>query len=232
VCLKVTATDADTGENARVQYRINSGDDLGAFDIDQDTGVLVLRGSLNYEVTTSYQLVIQAADSSAPATRLSAFATVIVTVTDINEFPPNFPVFMYIEKIMENLRPGTYVFGAHANDLDKGPFGIVQYSLIGADGMFQIDADSGDVTTLMTFNFMYEKSVQFKVKAMDRGALYHTVSVIVHILQQPVLGPQFTEKLYVFVTPGNGKKGDFVGQVSCWLLFLQCSIQYEHTRLQ
>ena len=181
--------------------------------MDLDTGELILRGSLNYEVTTSYQLVILATDSSTPLSRLSSYSTVVINVTDVNEHQPNFPVFWYIEKVLENSKPGTYVFGAHARDDDKGPYGVVQYSLEGADNLFQIDSDSGDVVTLVTFNYMYEKTFQFKVKATDKGGKFQTITVYVNVAPQPSLGPQFEEKQYSFIAAGSAKKGNVIGWV-------------------
>ena len=54
-------------------------------------GELVLLGSLDYETTPSYELVIAVSDGGIDGDNvLSASATVYVTVQNVNEFSPQF----------------------------------------------------------------------------------------------------------------------------------------------
>ena len=54
-------------------------------------GQLVLLGSLDYETTPSYELVIEVSDGGIDGDHvLSASATVNITVLDVNEFSPQF----------------------------------------------------------------------------------------------------------------------------------------------
>ena len=49
--LNVSATDADAGENARLTYAIASSDVIDLVDVDEHTGRIVVRRSLDYEAT-------------------------------------------------------------------------------------------------------------------------------------------------------------------------------------
>ena len=74
----VGATDAD-GDT--LTYHITAGNGAGKFSIDANAGFIVVRGSLDYETTTSYTLTVEARDGKGGA----ASATVTITVTDVAE---------------------------------------------------------------------------------------------------------------------------------------------------
>jgi hypothetical protein len=81
--------------------------------------------------------------------RLSATASVVVTVVDVNDNRPRFPQPMYTATISESSQPGTAVAAVSATDLDSGDFGTgsLRYRLSG-DGadLFVIDELTGVVS--------------------------------------------------------------------------------------
>ena len=210
--IKVAATDTDTGVNARIVYYITSGNDLGNFVIDHSSGVISVRKGLDYETSKNHRLVVRAEDSSTNFAHQSAFTTVNVNLTDINEFPPRFPVMMYLESVYELQEAGTSVFMAHANDNDGGEYGIVQYSIPDKQFNFDIDPTTGVVSTAKQFLYS-EKDYRFSLRATDRGGEYHMVSVSVSILPKVEIRVQFVKHSYSFTLPGNATKGYRVGQV-------------------
>ena len=212
----VTATDVDSGVNGKVEYKIASGNDGNHFEIERDEGVISVRTTLDYETVQQHKLIIQATDSSSVVQR-SAFTVVRVDVRDVNEFRPTFPQAFYFHTTMEKERVGTHVFTAQAVDGDAGVYGKVHYSLLDSGGLFNIDTNSGDVTTAATFTYYTLPSQQalnrhtFRVRAIDMGGLDRNVSVIVDI--EPKFIPSFPKDEYDFSVPGNARKGDIVGQV-------------------
>ena len=211
--IRLSATDDDIGDNGRVQYRIASGNDEGSFDINVDTGYISVRLSLDHEARDIHRLIIRAIDSSVDFSRQSAFTTVIVNVTDVNEFSPRFPVMMYLESVLENESVGSYVFTAHANDQDGGIYGEVHYELVNEKGLFVIDRKTGDVTTGAQFDYESINSYRFKVVATDYGGRDTTIPVMVNIEAKDEFKPHFVKTKYTFSVPGNAKKGHYVGKV-------------------
>lgn len=73
------ATDNDSGENARLTYRLE-GDGSEQFAIGEESGVLTLTQALDRETTPEYHLLVIATDHGEPP--LSATATVDVLIED------------------------------------------------------------------------------------------------------------------------------------------------------
>ena len=211
--IQVVATDMDADENGRVKYNITSGNDDNRFVIDESTGWIRVRADLDHETRAEHRLVIRAIDQAVKFPQRSTFTTVIINVTDVNEFSPRFPVMMYLESVPENKPVDSTVFTAHAVDSDGGKYGVVEYSLIGDQDLFQIDRQTGHVTTKAVFDYESMNSYHFKVMAKDLGKLFATVPVLVNIESQDEFSPRFNEAQYSFGVSGNAKVGTSVGQV-------------------
>lgn len=211
--LTVIAHDPDSGKNGEVQYSIVSGNDDDKFEIEKDTGVLSVRTALDHETRELHRLIVKATDSSVDFARRSAFTTVIINVTDINEHYPKFPVMMYLESVLENEPAGSYVFTAHANDKDSGIYGVVTYTIITNPDFFQIDPVTGIVTTMSIFDFESENSYRFDIRAVDQGGFQTRIPVMVNVEPKDEFEPQFAQLSYNFEVPGNAKKGYEVGQI-------------------
>lgn len=118
VFLTLQAIDADwptAAPNDNMEFSITSGNSDGVF-FNYKTGGLVVFTQLDYETRAWHRLIIRAVDcalcnSSDP--RLSAFVTVDINVTDVNEFWPKFPVTHYYQSVAENQPSGHTVFQVH-----------------------------------------------------------------------------------------------------------------------
>lgn len=66
---KVYATDEDQDANGRVSYKITSGNTGEAFAINNKTGVVTVKGSIDREKMKEYTLSIQAEDAGHPSSR-------------------------------------------------------------------------------------------------------------------------------------------------------------------
>ena len=60
---QVSATDVDAGLNGKIRYALASGDPGRDFAIAEDTGVIRVAKTLNYERRHQYLLTVQAEDS-------------------------------------------------------------------------------------------------------------------------------------------------------------------------
>ena len=85
----VGATDADNDDT--LTYTL-SGTDAASFDIDSTTGQLKTKTALDYEIKTTYTVVVTATDDSGAASNNSATITVTINVTDVDEVPIDPPL--------------------------------------------------------------------------------------------------------------------------------------------
>ncbi|XP_059845921.1 protocadherin-10-like [Hypanus sabinus] len=77
---KVTATDADSGQNARLCYRILQATDFALFTISEGTGEIWTTRAITKNDASKQKLVVQVNDNGTPA--LSASITIILTLRD------------------------------------------------------------------------------------------------------------------------------------------------------
>ncbi|KAK8407296.1 hypothetical protein O3P69_002092 [Scylla paramamosain] len=114
------------------------------FGLDNATGVVTVKARLDYETQPELSFVVVAHDTGVPS--LSASATVVVQLNNINDEEPVFGKPIYDGEVPENSPAGTPIINVTAVDADKGMFGVVTYSLAGDHHEhFAID-DNGLVT--------------------------------------------------------------------------------------
>ena len=134
----VVATDPDAGQT--LTYSIISGNTNNAFAINSSTGALSVNNSaaLNYEVITSFGLMVRAQDNGQG--NLYSEAAVTIEVTDANENPDIDNQTFYLE---ENSPNGYEVGLVIATDPDYGQ--TLTYSIVSGniDEAFTIDANTG-----------------------------------------------------------------------------------------
>ena len=78
---KIVASDADMGENARIQYSIIHGNDWGLWHIEADSGFILFMGGGSPLPTVEHLLVVVAKDSGEPALSTTAKLTIIFNLT-------------------------------------------------------------------------------------------------------------------------------------------------------
>ena len=128
------ATDRD--ENPTIQYTIEPSD---TFYINS-TGSVFLNESLDFETTQFYSLTISATDSVNSQT-----ATLLVYVSDVNEFSPSF-LQNYTASIYENSPTDSFIVTVEATDEDGTS--LLRYSVSGERASeFIIGDSSGNVTS-------------------------------------------------------------------------------------
>jgi len=88
--LVVRATDADSGLNALLTYRIVGARALDLFEIDPETGAVRSKVVLDREMSAMYQFGVQVSDSGVPPRSAQFEVNVTVLVEDINDTPPVF----------------------------------------------------------------------------------------------------------------------------------------------
>ncbi|XP_072881460.1 cadherin-23 [Hemitrygon akajei] len=118
--VQVTATDADTGVNQQLTYRIEGGAQ-DKFIIDSPSGLIkVANGvTVDREEKGSYTLVVVVMDHGTPP--LSASATVNIIIDDVNDCRPEFVNPIQTISISESVTVGAIIANMTAIDRDLRP---------------------------------------------------------------------------------------------------------------
>ncbi|CAG5927699.1 unnamed protein product [Menidia menidia] len=87
----ISATDEDTGENARITYLMEDG--APQFRIDPDTGAITTTMEIDYEEQASYTLAVEARDNGIPQKSDTTYVEIIVL--DANDNAPAFRADAY-----------------------------------------------------------------------------------------------------------------------------------------
>ncbi|KAK2849147.1 hypothetical protein Q5P01_008981 [Channa striata] len=110
VVIAVNATDADEGLNSEIVYSLRSKDQdhvLDMFEIDGQTGVITVKGNIDYEERKAFEIRVEASDKGQPA--MSAHCKVLVEVVDLNDNVPDITVTSLHNTVKEDAKEGTVV---------------------------------------------------------------------------------------------------------------------------
>ncbi|CAG9580188.1 unnamed protein product [Danaus chrysippus] len=117
----VQATDLDSGMNAQIRYNIQKGA-LDAFNIHQDTGLVSVAGSLDYDRRNTYKILITATDMGVPS--LTGTTELTVHVLNVNDKKPVFKPAVQRAGVSADAEAGTLVYQLVAEDPDAEPGGL------------------------------------------------------------------------------------------------------------
>ena len=173
------ATDQDIGSNADLTYSIIAGDDNETFSIDPITGRVRVSQPLDFETTPTYTLVLMVSDNGT-ATQFTDSATLSISVTDVNEYPPVFPVDTYYINVSDNAVLGTPLGYFIARDGDRYADSQITYSLINGSLFFGVDELKG---TLFVSSPLVPGSYQLTLQATDG---VHVTDIAVHVTVLPL----------------------------------------------
>uniref|UniRef100_A0A663DYD7 Cadherin domain-containing protein n=1 Tax=Aquila chrysaetos chrysaetos TaxID=223781 RepID=A0A663DYD7_AQUCH len=191
--IQVFATDLDSGLNGDTEYSILSGNENATFLIDSAWGILATNTVLDHENTSSYRLVVQAADKGNP--RLSATSIVRIQVLDVNDNAPVVQPLGEVE-VPENALPGFMVTQVSASDEDSRP--ALQFGFIydNSPGMkFAIDQHTGVVTVVEPLDF--EETAVYKLRIIVSDSIHQTeAELTILVLDVNDNPPVFTQDLY------------------------------------
>lgn len=151
--LQVTATDKDTGNNARLTYKLifdkKTTKDQAKFGIFPNSGSIYLKQTLDREEQGRYGLKVVAIDNGSPIQ--SSTCSVIIKVLDANDNDPKFSKRLYEFTVEENLSRGSHVGTMEATDKDLGNNASLRYSLIQNNSSFQINPITGEFLMFSLF---------------------------------------------------------------------------------
>ena len=183
------------------------------FLIDPLTGSISIIGVLDRETTSSYNLTVLARDSGDPP--LTASATLIVQVVDVNDNPPVFVRPFYTLTVPEDATSTEPILVLEATDDDEGTNREITFSLTGDGGRFRVNVTSGEVFVQEPLNFEDTTLHRFFATARDGGSptsRSDTVTVTVIVSDADDLPPVFQQDLYSAILPEDSPIGMIVVQ--------------------
>ncbi|XP_065673349.1 cadherin EGF LAG seven-pass G-type receptor 2 isoform X3 [Hydra vulgaris] len=213
---KITATDDDSGDNAKISYFFQNPDEN--FLLNKDTGELYTQLNLDREKKLSYQLIIEAVDHGKPIS-LSSTTTVIISLIDVNDNAPKFVKDNYDVEILESVAIGSFVTTVSAIDDDDGINKLISYSIESSgDDSFAIASDTGIITTIKLLDREVIPAYKITVVATDKGIKQLSTSILVNIILKDVQdsSPVFEKSIYYFSINENSTTKT-VGKVTATL---------------
>ncbi|KAI1242062.1 Protocadherin Fat 3 [Lamprotornis superbus] len=209
---RVQATDPDVGVNRKVTYSLSDSAD-GFFSVDRSSGIIILEHPLDRELQSSYNITVKASDQSIVLT-LSSFATVTITVLDINDNPPVFERRDYLVTVPEDTSPGTEVLSVFATSQDIGTNAEIAYLIRSGNekGKFRINSKTGVISISEALDFESCKDFYLVVEAKDGGtpALSAVTTVNVNVTDVNDNAPAFSQAVYSAVISEDAAVGDSV----------------------
>uniref|UniRef100_A0A3Q3ILZ9 Cadherin domain-containing protein n=1 Tax=Monopterus albus TaxID=43700 RepID=A0A3Q3ILZ9_MONAL len=213
--IQVNATDLDEGLNGEVSYffgNVNS-KVRELFDVDASTGVITVKGQLDYEEDGSYEIDIQASDRGPVPLRTEKSVT--VNIKDINDNAPVIDITSRSNKISEDSRPGTTVALLSITDLDSGVNGKV-IGFIKGDVPFTLTPSIQDnmyaVVTKSQLDRENKSFYDVTVIAKDAGEPALTSEKTIRVVVSDVNdnSPEFSMSRYNFYVTENNSPGQSI----------------------
>ncbi|MEQ2178912.1 hypothetical protein GOODEAATRI_019079 [Goodea atripinnis] len=186
-------TGSSPASSSSVSYRLRPDGDAAGFGIMPDTGWLFVRSSLDREVKDMYLLTVLATSGPGGGGRTGS-ATVRVTVTDENDNSPRLSQERVFLAVRENLLAGTGFGRVSATDRDAGLNARLTYRLLHSDRHFQINSQTGEISTRLALDREQQSSYQLVVVVQDGGTPPRSATGTAHItvLDDNDNAPNFT----------------------------------------
>lgn len=223
----VMASDGDSSEGpfadqGKIIYSIESGNEDGFFDIDQESGEIILIQEKDREVSSTGAVLIVTAENLAPLDVPGTFPTtiVIVSVLDVNDNAPQFVGGPYHFETNEHSPVGTVVGIISAIDADIGTNSDIVFDIISGNqnSFFSIHPQSGIITVTNSNELDRETRATFNlvVSATDQGTptLSNSTAVEITLLDINDNEPIFSDAPFVGEVLENSPVGTFTLMVA------------------
>ncbi|XP_017787025.1 PREDICTED: protocadherin-like wing polarity protein stan isoform X1 [Nicrophorus vespilloides] len=200
--LKVQAFDNDDGLNANILYNIAPRDASGAstedipLTVDAHSGWIYTTKQLDREEQSKYMLQVIARDQGNPP--LSATASIVITVQDVNDNDPVFEPKVYEALVSEDDPPGTQVTTVTASDADEDTRLHYELSNGNSRNRFSITSQNGRglITIAQPLDYKQEKRYVLEVTASDSGGRKDKATVYVNVTDANNFSPVFENAPY------------------------------------
>ncbi len=197
VIAMLNVKDLDSGGNGQVRCLINPSLPFQIRQSSSNFYSLITDQILDREKMSEYNITITAIDEGSPS--FSTNKTLTLKISDVNDNAPVFQRQSYSAYVMENNSPGVSVLSVKAHDKDSGNNARISYFLedilvngVSASTFISVNAESGEILAVRSFDYEQTKEFNIRVKAQDGGnpPLSSNVSVKIMIQDQNDNAPQ------------------------------------------
>ncbi|XP_041444751.1 protocadherin gamma-B7-like [Xenopus laevis] len=213
--IHINDTDADEGVNGHITYyfsRITKAAQQ-KFTIDSQTGEIRTKGTLDFEITKAYELIVEAQDGGG----LFSNAKVVIQIVDSNDNAPEIILTSVSNSIPEDSVPGTLIALIHIQDKDSGENSYVYCQLIDPLPFEIISSSSNYFKLLNTSSLDREEMHEYNItiKASDTGSppLSTTKTIELVLLDVNDNPPVFDQAIVLYIFKKNNRSGSSVFQV-------------------
>ncbi|KAI4887262.1 hypothetical protein NFI96_029832 [Prochilodus magdalenae] len=216
--LSLSATDMDEGINSEIAYAIvrqgsAKGSDL--FTVDPESGLITVKGELDYEASAAVELRVEAKDKGQPPK--SSQCKVLIEIIDVNDNPPEIEVTSLTDSVKEDCKEGTAVALFTVSDKDGGKNGLVHCSIVG-HVPFKIESSYRNYYSLVVDGPLDREKVSvysITIQATDEGTppLSSASVLTVHIADVNDNAPHFPEPVMNVYVKENSPAGVVIANV-------------------
>ena len=215
--ISIQVEDDDLGNNGATFFRLVDRDrnplsNGHPFYIHPELGVLHTSGGLDRENISLYTFFVEAFDLGSPPMTSEQIVVVIITISDVNDSPPQFNQSEYNLRISEDTSTDTTIFTAAAfvSDADTPPNAQITYAI--SSGPFSIGNETGAITTTATLDHETTTQYRLEVVAFD-GGLSTGALLIVNVTDINDVPPMFNASGYSVTVQENYATGQIFVQV-------------------
>ncbi|XP_062332124.1 protocadherin alpha-4-like isoform X2 [Osmerus eperlanus] len=215
----LNAKDADEGTNKEIVYTLSTKEQdqiLEAFEIDPVTGILIVKGNIDFEEHKAFEIRAQATDKGQPP--MAAHCKVLVEVVDLNDNAPEITVTSLLDTVKEDAKLGTAIALVSVLDKDGGKNGMVT-CFVGNKVPFKLETNYKNYYSLVIDGPLDRESVsQYNVTitATDEGSppLSSTSIITVHVSDVNDNVPRFLEPVINVYVKENSPVGTVIKTVA------------------
>lgn len=214
----IARDDADFGVNAEISYSLNKNSTNDVFGIEERSGWVYVRKSLNgIAVGTVFLLSVRATDKGVPPQKDEVILKLVISGE--NRHAPVFDSSSYHVIVPENEAVNNVIVTVLAVDSDsnKEPNGIVRYKITGGNekNKFFLDPISGKVSILEPLDYDLVQEYRLTITVTDLGfepkqAMGLLTVQVSDINDNP---PTFNQSVYEAFLPENSPPDSFVYKV-------------------
>jgi protocadherin Fat 1/2/3 len=197
----IKANDPDYIDSNRLMYAIVDGNENQTYHIDPHTGIITLMNMQNFGNTQQFTLL----NISATDGLYTSYTRVKISILPANLHNPYFDQLVYEVKVNENQLAGRLVTTVNAKDDDFGKYGRVTYKIVSDEmrEIFDVDAETGEITTKIVLDREARKSYEILVMATDGGGRLGFTTIRVAVGDENEFSPEFLNSEYHAVIHGN-----------------------------
>ncbi|XP_049324691.1 protocadherin gamma-C5-like isoform X16 [Astyanax mexicanus] len=217
--VRVSAVDLDEGPNGEVEYFFaeKTTDAIKAvFDINSKTGVIVLKGPLDYEQANLHKFDVLAKDKGNP--QMEGHCSVKIKINDVNDNDPEIVITSLSSPVPENSLNNTVVALISTKDADSGDNGKVNLTLASRAPFRLSPSVLNHYTVVTNAPLDREKYPEYEIKlnAIDSGSPPRSTQKIVTLIVSDVNDnpPVFSQNSYTVYTKENSFHGSILCSVS------------------